>query len=1285
MKPLKLTICGFGPYAGETRIDFTKLGGRGLYLITGDTGAGKTTIFDAITYALYGEASGEVRKPEMFRSQYAAAGTPTFVELTFRCRGKDYTVRRNPEYPRPKGRGSGMTVQKADAELHCPGGRPPVTRAREVTRAVTELVGLDRSQFAQIAMIAQGDFQKLLLAGTEKREEIFRKLFDTGVYQKLQGELKREANEAGRSYEELGRDLRRMLCDLELPEGDSREQELGELKNQEFTGKIERGIQLAQELAREEEQELDRLEGEARRDEQELQSLVRRGEKAAADRKNRLRRETFCRERENLAPLLEKAVRELEELGNVEEIRSALQAREQELRAGLDVYRELEELRQTLRLQREKCEEKVRQGERLRKRLEELGARLETAGEEARRCRAAGEESRRYQYELESLERQARELAVERERLRRAGEALENGRRTCDRMEIRRQAWSEQLEKVKGELAAFEGLDADLVRLAGGQKQLQGRYETLERLGKEQQQLSEDLTKAQREKEECSRKLNEERQREAQLSEELESLGDLEERRTRLGRAGERMQEIGALWQEYRAEVLSGEELQREYRQASERYRQEQAVQERRQALYWDAQAGILAGRLTEGEPCPVCGALHHPRRAAVPPEAPAKEELERGQREVSELNRRAAELSSAAGASRDRQSRLAGELAEKGRALCGGLEAGKQTAGPLPKSSRALAGALQGLTGREMDGGSIETHLETCFCSLEEEEKALEARTARKHELEAARRESALRQETLGKSQTEAIQETAAWEAKKSDLDKRMEEECARAEAELELGKAPETGLPGEEERIRRLLGALRQALADGAEEAAALEARRERRTQGKREQQELETKLEKVKEEISQIRTQLGTQENEQLRARERLEELTGTQPADGSGDAAAWRTGDHPGKAGEALEARAEALQEALEAGMGETRLRLSHAQEQQERAAALEAEMSGLQAEEGKAREQEQLCMREKAALEAAEGEQRQRQAALEQKLEGSGSREELQASLTELIRRREALQEKAERLQKETQRLRGEDARLEASIASLDELLQEPEPSSEEELRARQGELEKQRKERQSVRDQVYARMRSNREICARAEAQRKAVLEAEETYVWKRALSDTASGTLTGKGKVTLETYVQMLYFDRILERANVRLMTMSGGQYELKRRTEAENKKDKSGLELDVIDHYNGTERSVKTLSGGETFQASLALALGLSDEVQSGAGGVQLDAMFVDEGFGSLDSEALEQALKALNNLAQGERLVGIISHVAELKERIEKKITVTKDRSRGNLGSRASVCAD
>ena len=192
MRPLKLTLSAFGPYASAVTLELERLGKGGLYLVTGDTGAGKTTLFDAITYALYDHSSGGVRDGAMLRSKYADPGTPTFVELEFEVRGQRYTVRRNPDYLRPKARGEGTTTEKADAVLTYPDGRPPVTRSKDVTAAVTALIGLDYDQFCQIAMIAQGQFTRLLNATTEERSKIFRKLFRTQRYQKLQDALQEE-------------------------------------------------------------------------------------------------------------------------------------------------------------------------------------------------------------------------------------------------------------------------------------------------------------------------------------------------------------------------------------------------------------------------------------------------------------------------------------------------------------------------------------------------------------------------------------------------------------------------------------------------------------------------------------------------------------------------------------------------------------------------------------------------------------------------------------------------------------------------------------------------------------------------------------------------------------------------------------------------------------------------------------------------------------------------------------------------------------------------------------
>lgn len=244
--------------------------------------------------------------------------------------------------------------------------------------------------------------------------------------------------------------------------------------------------------------------------------------------------------------------------------------------------------------------------------------------------------------------------------------------------------------------------------------------------------------------------------------------------------------------------------------------------------------------------------------------------------------------------------------------------------------------------------------------------------------------------------------------------------------------------------------------------------------------------------------------------------------------------------------------------------------------------------------------------------------------------------------------------------------------LTATRAAIEQLQKQLETGADGDLDKLSAQLDaqkKQKKELEEQRQSVHTRIEVNGRAHDGIDKKRDELEDLEQKYVWVNALAKTAAGNLQGKAKIDLETYVQTTYFDRILERANLRLQKMSGGQYDLKRRRNADDLKSKSGLELDIIDHINATERSVNTLSGGEAFLASLALALGLSDEVQMSTG-IHLDTLFVDEGFGSLDSEALSKAYQTLAGLTEGNRLVGIISHVSELKERIDRQIIVAKD---------------
>ncbi|MDE6580118.1 MAG: SMC family ATPase, partial [Ruminiclostridium sp.] len=252
--------------------------------------------------------------------------------------------------------------------------------------------------------------------------------------------------------------------------------------------------------------------------------------------------------------------------------------------------------------------------------------------------------------------------------------------------------------------------------------------------------------------------------------------------------------------------------------------------------------------------------------------------------------------------------------------------------------------------------------------------------------------------------------------------------------------------------------------------------------------------------------------------------------------------------------------------------------------------------------------------------------------------------------------------------------------LEASITELKKQLSNVTGLDKEKEEQNKDALTQEKESANNQAKQVHTRIVSNESTLQNIKSKSNALDDWEKRYQMILPLSNTANGSILGKERLKLETYIQTTYFDRIIARANTRFKVMSGNQYELKRCREAEDKRIQSGLDLNIIDHYNNTERSVKSLSGGESFMAALSLALGLSDEIQSSAGGIKLDTMFVDEGFGSLDDESMSKAIKALSELTEGNRLVGIISHVSELKNKIDKQIKITKGNDDG--GSKAEI---
>lgn len=416
MRPIRIEMSAFGPYAGKQTVEMDRLGTSGIYLITGDTGAGKTTIFDAIVFALYGTASSDRRSGDMLRSRYAEPDTPTEVKLVFAYRNKEYEIRRNPTYQRPKLRGEGMTQENASAELRLPGGEI-FTRTGEVDEKIREILGMTRDQFMQIAMIAQGDFLKLLLAKTEERRKIFSSIFRTGRYARLEDRLKQDARQARKTYDDLVREIGFEQERARLPEGTDR----SGLRDEEYLQAIEKfrdeaGIRLEE---GEKKQEL--LRGE-------LDALAARILAAEEQEKRKKTLEETRQQWTKLQAAAEQRMKELEAARSREPEAKEKEARLHVEMDRLEQYDRLEELKQ----QKTEAEKKRDSDEATRKKLEE-GRKALT--QQIQDCRQKIKEK-------EALAGKAAALSGEKERLRSQGAEYKELKTLLEAYEEASEKWS---------------------------------------------------------------------------------------------------------------------------------------------------------------------------------------------------------------------------------------------------------------------------------------------------------------------------------------------------------------------------------------------------------------------------------------------------------------------------------------------------------------------------------------------------------------------------------------------------------------------------------------------------------------------------------------------------------------------------------------------------------------------------------------------------------------------------------------------------------------------------
>lgn len=920
MRPLKITMSAFGPYAGEVTLDMQKLGKSGIYLITGDTGAGKTTIFDAISYALYGEASGNYRENTTLRSKYASADTPTFVELEFEYNNEIYKINRNPEYPRPNKRGEGFTKQSANAELVMPDGSV-ITKIKEVSAKVEEIIGINKNQFSQIAMIAQGDFRKLLNCETNERSKIFRKIFKTEPYHNIEIKLSSLFNELRRNREKEKSGIEQYINQLKCNENDTLSLELERAKSGDVL--IEDVIKLAGEIINK-----DTLE--------------------------------YTKTQKNIESINEE----------IEKINSNIKLYENQ-EATKKAYAKASAKLEEFKTKRNDCEKAYKSAEAQRERLDDL----------TRKINLINSKMPKYD-ELKSLENSINERTQSFEK---SNNSLKLKQQEITLLEKEIDEKSKALEEVKG---------ADLLvqKLTAQKEEIKKKAEALKELKTEI-----DRCKA-----------------------EQKNLKNAQ------SFAKSALDEYGALENEYNQIYIA----------------------------FFNEQAGIIADELKDGEPCPVCGSTSHPNLARKSENAPSQADVESAQNLVKKAQEKADKARDTASALKSRFDEIAANVKSAAKKLFG-------TDDNVFDDYNSNINALK----KEYD-------------------------------------------DTL------ALLKTAN---EKLNLYQKLDKEIPK-----------------------------------------------------------IQEKQKSLSDEISKLNTQKASDE---------------------------------------------------------------AFISENTKRVTSIKSELDFESADlaKDKLKEYTNLSNDIKNAIEKSKNDFDDIKSKYDTQ---KGTKASLENALKEF---------------------------KEIDLASLNE---------------KSLKLNEYKKDIDETAKSLYSRIESNKLLVDNISEKRDILKGYDDKYVWLKALSETANGDISGKEKITLETFVQMTYFDSIIRKANIRLLTMSDGQYELVRRSDAETLKKNEGLALDVIDHFNASSRSVSTLSGGESFMASLCLALGLSDEIQSSNGGIKLDTMFVDEGFGSLDGEALDRALSALTSLSQGNRLVGIISHVDALRDRIDNKIVITKDRT---IGSNAQIICD
>ena len=1252
-------MSAFGPYAKQIEVDFQKIGSGGVYLITGDTGAGKTTIFDAIIYALYGKASGNIRENKMFRSKYAKPEVETFVELTFLYREKEYYIRRNPEYERPRKKGTGMTKQRAEVELRYPDDRPPITKDKEVEKAIEELIGLDCSQFMQIAMIAQGDFQKLLLAGTGERESIFRKIFQTKLYERVQNRLNEKVKELAQGYQEIQRDIAQSMEQVQY----AIEEEIEIQTLKEGSQTIAETLEILAKLIEKDTEQFKQVEKELMQCETELEELGKQLGKAEKEQRDRKQLEDSIKQKEQLDPLFEQAKNKKNQAEQAVEEAKELDRVIEKIKQQLEQHELLSKLQEEQVLLTKEIMEKEREKEEFVQRKQDVKSLLEEGEVKISTLASKKEEKSQLIYERQTWQQWSQTFIQLQQQLKQNEQLqIEQQRQKKETKEEQQQlhAIMEQCKKV---LEKLQDCDKKEVEQKAVVQSLHEKIQRLSQLFEEQQQLEQQYIEQKEQQKEEEANLLKQKEQWKQWQEKLEQEQELEVQLERCQNEVVKLQQKAEQLDELKNEIRQHVATWNHYQETEQKYQDSflqlkimRAEFEEMEQLFFQAQAGILAKTLEEEKKCPVCGSTHHPEPAKFVEHAPTKEQYDKKANIIREQQDIVSRNSLQCGEAKT-TIKVDGQQMKKRAITLLQQEWTKQFFG---EENWAFEKEKISKLWEEMkkERGKVEEEK----VRYEQEQKELLDRKRRRESFQeqVAKEKEYIerREENFRNEQQNLIRnEEKVWQLKQQIqglLDKKSEDS----------GQVFEKDVKEEIEHLHIIYKKeteyyhkLQQQVREKKEKEQLLdqkiiqkETMAQKLVQIEQDYQVLESQAKgmivQVEEILEQIKTWSKTDSFAQMTVlNEKLVQV----------QIQSW-------------EQKVDCILPVLQEQIQQWNEKVTKLQEEIQSIEQVQKVLPEKKAQLDMLQAQEMDCV---TILTCKRTEQKHKEEQIKQFKEQlkEQTSQQLKEKRDRLCQQKESIQKAYEQAKEEEQYYSTKMTELNSTIKVLRAQLLEANHLVLEEIQDMQEKWKEKKQNLLEKRDQIHIRKQNNSSIQANILQKQKKGMAFEEQWKCIKALSDTANGNVSGKERITFETYIQMQYFERILKYANIRLLEMSAGQYELTRQKAVYDKRIRTGLDLEIIDHYNGTRRSVKTLSGGETFKSSLALALGLADEIQAYSGGVQLDTMFIDEGFGSLDEESLSQAMNVLSKLSEGSRLVGIISHVAELKEKIDKKIEVKK----------------